>query len=723
MRRSLLLLLSSALASAACGAAPLRLQRVVLHPSGIAYFERSGRVGAEGLRLRVMPHEVDDVLTTLTLVDRGGTRSVPSVVVPRTVGEGPQEITVELGEARELTIAYAAPASAWRASYRVVLPDERRGEQVLLQAWAVVDNTGAEDWRDVELSLATDAPLSFAVDLRTPRLVSRPVVDGHSAPPIALGPVGSERSTRFDDGDAIPLERDQCPDEPEDVDGDRDDDGCPDVDRDGDGIQDVDDRCPDEGETQNGIEDVDGCPDRGLVRIESNEIRIAERVYFEAGSSELTGTSGPVLDAIAATLRAHAALASLRVQGYAHSSEPDPWRLSAERAALSERGVGGSRLIAEALGDSRPLGGGPEADRRVDFQIERAPAPSTGSTGGVRAPALARTLAAAPLPRSTGAGTRFVVGRRVSVPAGGSAMVAILSQHVDGQDVLLFRPDPNVPASRSRPLRAARLVNETALDLAPGPVTIFRDGELVGQGLLATLYAGEHAFVPYAVDESSSVRVETQQEELPHRVLALRAGLVTLERFQQRRTRYRAELGERVPAQLYVRHGREGGFEPRDLPPGSEASPDALLVPIPIDPRTDASVEVLERRAVPLQVQLLEDLHVDLRPYALPEGLTTEQRARFERLLEERERAARARTEAERLRTRLSEAGALTAELRRDVRALEPSSPVRRRLAQRLDEAVRHAEALSQELADLRAAQSTALARLREAAGELELGP
>ncbi|MBZ0122166.1 MAG: hypothetical protein K8H88_34550, partial [Sandaracinaceae bacterium] len=142
MRRSLLLLLSSALASAACGAAPLRLQRVVLHPSGIAYFERSGRVGAEGLRLRVMPHEVDDVLTTLTLVDRGGTRSVPSVVVPRTVGEGPQEITVELGEARELTIAYAAPASAWRASYRVVLPDERRGEQVLLQALAGVDNTG-----------------------------------------------------------------------------------------------------------------------------------------------------------------------------------------------------------------------------------------------------------------------------------------------------------------------------------------------------------------------------------------------------------------------------------------------------------------------------------------------------------------------------------------------------------------------------------------------------
>ena len=44
-----------------------------------------------------MPHEVDDVLTTLTLVDHGGSRSVPSVVVPRTIGEGPQELTIEVG--------------------------------------------------------------------------------------------------------------------------------------------------------------------------------------------------------------------------------------------------------------------------------------------------------------------------------------------------------------------------------------------------------------------------------------------------------------------------------------------------------------------------------------------------------------------------------------------------------------------------------------------------
>lgn len=63
------------------------------------------------------------------------------------------------------------------------------------------------------------------------------------------------------DADGIPDVVDACPDEPEDVDGFADSDGCPDPDNDGDGILDVEDGCPNEPETQNMIADDDGCPD------------------------------------------------------------------------------------------------------------------------------------------------------------------------------------------------------------------------------------------------------------------------------------------------------------------------------------------------------------------------------------------------------------------------------------------------------------------------------
>jgi OmpA-OmpF porin, OOP family len=63
------------------------------------------------------------------------------------------------------------------------------------------------------------------------------------------------------DGDGIPDDIDQCPNDPEDFDGFEDEDGCPDPDNDGDGILDVDDACP----NTPGIPELQGCPDDSLV--------------------------------------------------------------------------------------------------------------------------------------------------------------------------------------------------------------------------------------------------------------------------------------------------------------------------------------------------------------------------------------------------------------------------------------------------------------------------
>jgi outer membrane protein OmpA-like peptidoglycan-associated protein len=65
------------------------------------------------------------------------------------------------------------------------------------------------------------------------------------------------------DGDGIIDKEDACPEEPEDMDGVADEDGCPEGtgDSDSDGIVDQDDACPNEAEDPDGFEDDDGCPD------------------------------------------------------------------------------------------------------------------------------------------------------------------------------------------------------------------------------------------------------------------------------------------------------------------------------------------------------------------------------------------------------------------------------------------------------------------------------
>ena len=66
---------------------------------------------------------------------------------------------------------------------------------------------------------------------------------------------------RDNDLDGIPDDVDQCPVFEEDVDGFEDEDGCPDLDNDQDNILDSVDRCPSQPETVNQYQDTDGCPD------------------------------------------------------------------------------------------------------------------------------------------------------------------------------------------------------------------------------------------------------------------------------------------------------------------------------------------------------------------------------------------------------------------------------------------------------------------------------
>jgi outer membrane protein OmpA-like peptidoglycan-associated protein len=63
------------------------------------------------------------------------------------------------------------------------------------------------------------------------------------------------------DEDGIPDKVDACPNKPEDVDGFQDDDGCIDADNDQDGIPDAKDGCPMLTEDIDGNEDADGCPE------------------------------------------------------------------------------------------------------------------------------------------------------------------------------------------------------------------------------------------------------------------------------------------------------------------------------------------------------------------------------------------------------------------------------------------------------------------------------
>ncbi len=185
------------------------------------------------------------------------------------------------------------------------------------------------------------------------------------------------------DGDGIADQNDTCKDQAEDFDGFQDEDGCPDADNDGDGIADVLDKCIDQPEDYDNDEDEDGCPEeRKSVKMEGDQIKLEEQVFFKFNKATIMPVSYPLLDEVADVLRSNPSI-HVRIEGHTDSKGNNRYnkKLSDERAAsvvqyLVDKGIEAYRLESVGFGEERPIEdnsteAGRAANRRVEIHITK----------------------------------------------------------------------------------------------------------------------------------------------------------------------------------------------------------------------------------------------------------------------------------------------------------------------------------------------------------------
>ena len=191
------------------------------------------------------------------------------------------------------------------------------------------------------------------------------------------------------DGDGIPDAVDECPDEPEDVDEFEDENGCPDPDNDGDGIADVDDKCPLEPETKNGFEDDDGCADETLVALDLErgriEVLLESMVHFDWNDADVPEDYLTVMKQVAYIMKSNPEIRVLQVEGHtswtgghAYNMELSRNRAAAVVGWLMHFGVEPERILARGFGFTqlRVQRRGPRfnwINRRVEFVIVDPP--------------------------------------------------------------------------------------------------------------------------------------------------------------------------------------------------------------------------------------------------------------------------------------------------------------------------------------------------------------
>ena len=177
------------------------------------------------------------------------------------------------------------------------------------------------------------------------------------------------------DKDGIVDYLDKCPDEPEDIDGFQDEDGCPDPDNDKDGILDVDDSCPDIPETFNGYKDKDGCPDKVPAQI------LLSGIHFDFDKWIIKKESGEILDDAAKILKQNPTLRIL-IKGHTDSEGSNKYnqKLSERRAGavkeylISRHQVSEDRLEVAGFGEEKPITSndtpeGRTKNRRIEWLV------------------------------------------------------------------------------------------------------------------------------------------------------------------------------------------------------------------------------------------------------------------------------------------------------------------------------------------------------------------
>ncbi|WP_425334827.1 OmpA family protein [Myxococcus stipitatus] len=222
-----------------------------------------------------------------------------------------------------------------------------------------------------------------------------PATQGTSAEAAPSEPMKLMPAPVDTDGDGLIDTEDRCPNEPEDVDGFEDADGCPDPDNDRDGVLDTVDACPLEAETINGVKDEDGCPDKGKssVRLEGSRIVILDKVYFATGKDVILPKSYGLLAQVSSILKANPQMERVRIEGHTddQGSDASNLDLSQRRAAnvrvfLVKAGIAPERLEAVGYGETKPVdtnttAQGRENNRRVEFNVVKtAEEPSAQET-------------------------------------------------------------------------------------------------------------------------------------------------------------------------------------------------------------------------------------------------------------------------------------------------------------------------------------------------------
>jgi hypothetical protein len=641
------------------------LGRVVVYRNGVAYFERHATVRGNQLTLEVPGQRLDDFLKSLTVLNVRTGKLVPISFPTRE--DDADEVTIRLELPKEgvhsLKITYVTESPSWKPSYRLELHGKKPAR---LEAWAVVHNVSGEDWKNVAVGVGSTSALSFKYDLRSVHFVDRATLSDETVLGIAPPTGGSPYQVASKEVQVLGAVRRQTVE----------------------------------------VREEHAAPSKFVSG--TGDASSGGRISAQSSAPMLTRPKDDGLIAVAK--RARELKQKIRVEGYAASNDTDR--------------QGASLANANTVRDGLVRNGVP---------VDQIDVVATGQTSSGDVARVVAVDPAEPQPGVTQAASDeplgdayFLTEVPLDVEKDHSAMVNVLSTEVRAEPVYFYDPISQRGSSRFA-FRAVLFENPSSHTLDPGPVTVYADGQFLGEGLSDPIQPKSRAFVPFSLDRKLIVETKDGGRDEIDRLVTAERGILRTEARRIKTSEFTLTNRGQSEVTVYVRHAPSAGYK-LVVPAKGEKFRDGYLFPVKVAAGASSTLAIEEATPIQKTVDIrgttgIGELKLYLR--AAAERLDPDTRTRLDQIvemhramaeLEERRRTAMLQSET--YRQRIEELNAQLVSLRRVPQAQQLS----RSLAQKMDELSQRLQKLTLSAADLDGQLLAERVALEDRLAELTLG-
>jgi hypothetical protein len=578
---------------------------------------------------------------------------------------------------RSLFVSYISEVPVWKATYRIVI--NAKGQDHLLQGWAIVDNTTGQDWENIHLSLVAGAPQSFIQNLSQPYYSRRPVVP---LPESVLSTPQTFESTLIPgsvrltgtisdpSGAVVPMVTVQAF-----VNGVRAGDARTDA---------------------SGRYELSSLPDgpvqlqieaQGFLRTVINDVLISAGRIAQQDATLQIGTSSETVSVNGAA----PSMQTMQADSLQARTSAGSGRMLGTGAALGGSGRGGG--FGSGAGGN--FGGG------------------AYSVGAARA-----RVGSAAMAQDLGDLFEYKLKDPITILKNRSALVPIVQSNIAGEKVSVWNESAGLP----RPQRALWLTNTSGLTLDGGSFSVLEDETFAGEGVFDPIRPGEKRLISYATDLALNVRSKQgSQAQRVSQILVSHGMMTHMSEMRESKT-YTFRNEDSSPRTVIVEHPVRTGYTLRSEAQPVETSAGWMRFRIEVAPKQTASLGIDEARPIQSSYQLTNITDAQVSLFVRENSIDKTVEAALRRILAQKDVIADLESQKEDRNAQMGKIFDDQQRLRENMKALKGSAEEKallERYTQQLNEQENRLETLRKESQQLEAQKDSAQGALDKMIQEL----